>query len=197
MNNPASSFVKQVWLVLLLAILLSGSLALVDASLQPRIEQNQKTRLQNAVLEVVPGGQSSEEVESGEVNGQTVYRVLGDDQQTVVGWAIPAETMGFADKIRMIVGLSADANSITGLSILDSRETPGLGDNIKNDAFRQKYVGQPANVTLEVVKPGQTADHPIDAITGATISSKAVTQGINQQLAEVREALAGLTTGSP
>ena len=197
MNNPASSFVKQVWLVLLLAILLSGSLALVDASLQPRIEQNQRTRLQNAVLEVVPGGQSSEEVESGKVNGQTVYRVLGDDQQTVVGWAIPAGTMGFADKIRMIVGLSADANSITGLSILDSRETPGLGDNIKNDAFRQKYVGQPANVTLEVVKPGQTADHPIDAITGATISSKAVTQGINQQLAEVREALAGLTTGSP
>jgi electron transport complex protein RnfG len=188
MNGVASSFIKQVWLVLALAIVLSGSLALVNASLQPRIAANQQDRLQSAVFEVVPGGQSSQ---LEEIAGQQAYRVLGGDGKTVVGWAVPTETMGFADKIRMIIGLSADGRSITGLSILDSRETPGLGDKIKSD-WRNQFVGQPADTELAVIKPGQTAEHPIDAITGATISSKAVTEGVNQQLAKVREALASL-----
>jgi electron transport complex protein RnfG len=192
MNSIVSAFLKQVWLVLLLAIVLSGSLALVDASLQPRIEANQQDRLQRAVFEVVAEGQFSQKEEDLSEFG-TVYRVLGK-QQRLVGWAVEAETMGFADKIRMIIGLSADGRTITGLSILDSRETPGLGDEIKSEEWRQKFVGQPANSALEVVKPGQTADYPIDAITGATISAKAVTQGINQQLAQVREALANLPT---
>jgi len=188
MNQVVSVFLKQVWLVLLLALVLSGSLALVDASLQPRIDANQQDRLQQAVFEVVPEGKSSQ---LERVADQPVYRVLGSDGQTVVGWAIPTETVGFADKIRMIIGLSADARSITGLTILDSRETPGLGDKITTD-WRDQFVGQPTEATLEVVKPGRTAAHPIDAITGATISSKAVTQGVNQQLAKVREALAAL-----
>ncbi len=188
MNGLASSFLKQVWLVLALAIVLSGSLALVNASLQPRIDANQQDRLQSAVFEVVPGGQSSQ---LEQIAGQTAYRVLGADGKTVVGWALPTETVGFADKIRMIIGLSADGRSITGLSILDSRETPGLGDKIKSE-WRNQFVGQPADMQLEVIKPGQTADHPIDAITGATISSKAVTEGVNQQLASVRDALANL-----
>lgn len=192
MNTVVSAFLKQVWLVLLLAVVLSGSLALVDASLQPRIDANQQDRLRRAVLEVVAEGQSSQKEEDLSEFG-TVYRVLGNQQQ-LVGWAVEAETMGFVDKIRMIIGLSADGRTITGLSILDSRETPGLGDEIKSEGWRKKFVGQPADAALEVVKPGQTADYPIDAITGATISSKAVTQGINQQLVQVREALANLPT---
>ena len=133
----------------------------------------------------MPSGQSSERKDGpGRGNGQTVYRVLGGDPQALVGWAVPAETMGFADKIRMIIGLSADGehdHRAVHLWIRVKRQ--GWETKSRTEAFARISPINPPNVTLEVVKPGQTAEHPIDAITGATISSKAVTQGINQRLA--------------
>lgn len=186
-ENRIVNYIKQSWLVLVLAVGLGSSLAAVDRSLQPRIAANAAARLRKAIIEVVPTG---DKISEQQIESHTVFRVTDDDGNPA-GWAVPAETMGFVDKIRLIVGVSADGQSITGLIVLDSRETPGLGENIRREEFRAQFAGLPTSATIEVVKPGQTAEHSIDALTGATISSRAVTKAANQAMQDVCEGLVG------
>ncbi len=184
---------KQLWLVLVLAIGLGSALAAVDSSLQDRIQANAEARVSKAVLEVVSDGTGFTEEKLAD---HDVYRVT-DSSGKLAGWAVPFETMGFADKIKMILGITPDGQKIMGMVVLESRETPGLGDHIKSASFRDQYNGMPTSATIKVVKPGQTAPDSIDAITGATISSRAVTNGINQIMHDVREALAAAYASGP
>jgi len=186
MSNPIRSYFRQSWLVLLLATGLSAGLSGIDFALHDRIEGHAKRRLEEAVLEVVPGGVSSEQAT---IAGQTVYRVT-DQSGAVCGWATPAEGHGFQDRIRLMVGVGKDGREVTGLTVLDSFETPGLGDRIQQPSFRQQFVGQSTEHPFTRVKPGESAPAPVHAITGATISSQAVISAINSQLSLIRDELA-------
>lgn len=186
------NFIRQSWLVLILAIGLGSSLAAVDRSLQPRIAANAAFRLRSAILEVVPSGDT---IIEQRLDKYDVYQVT-DSNGNLTGWALPAETLGFVDKIRMIVGVSADGQTLTGLVVLESRETPGLGENIRTEDFRTQFKGLPTSATLEVVKRGQSADYSVDALTGATISSRAVTKAVNLTLQELREKLVDLSSAA-
>lgn len=186
MFNPIHSFFRQSWLVLILASGLSAGLAGVDFALRDRIEGNSRQRLESAVLEVVPGGAKSAPVI---IAGVAMYRVT-DKSGTLCGWATPAEGRGFQDRIRLMVGLSNDGGRVTGLTVLESNETPGLGDRIQQPQFRDQFVGQSTEHPFMRVKPGESAAAPVDAITGATISSQAVINAINSQLTLIRKELA-------
>ncbi|MCO6453988.1 MAG: FMN-binding protein [Pirellulaceae bacterium] len=180
-------------LVLLLAGTLGGALALVERSLEGRIANHARSRLRAAVLDVVPGGHDSQAVD---LAGQPAYRVIDNRQQTV-GWAVPATTTGFADRLELMIGLSADGQRITGLLVLESKETPGLGDRIRDPQFTGQFVGQPADAALQAVKPGGSAEFPIQAVTGATISSRAVTDGVRETLRRVRAAIQSAAESAP
>jgi len=186
MFNPIHSFLRQSWLVLILASGLSAGLAGVDSALRDRIEENSRQRLEKAVLEVVPGGSSSEPVT---IAGVAMYRVT-DDSEALCGWATPAEERGFQDRIRLMVGLSNDGGRVTGLTVLESSETPGLGDRIQQPQFRDQFIGRSTEHPFVRVKPGESAAGQVDAITGATISSQAVINAINGQLTLIRKELA-------
>ncbi len=175
MSSWLSSLLEQSWLVLLLAGVLGASLAAVDRSLQPRIQRNAQERLEKAILEVVPKGTASKLIKLDD--GRVVYKVT--DGGSVVGWAVPSETLGFQDKIKLLVGLSPDGSKITGIQVISSLETPGLGDKIKTETFRKQFIGKSAEEPVNVVKAGESASNSIDAITGATISSRAVTKAVN------------------
>ena len=176
-----SSWLRQSWLVLLLAGSLGTALAVVEQSLEGRIEQHARDRLTKAVLDVVPGGVRSENVST---DGQQVFAVF-DESGSLRGRAIVAESAGFSDRVRLMVGLSADDSKLLGVAVLESRETPGLGERIREAAFLDQFADRPTSVELQVVKPGQSAEQPIDAISGATISSKAVTRAINEAVANM------------
>lgn len=185
MYNPILSFLRQSWLVLLLASGLSAALAGVDYGLRDRITENSRLRLENAVLEVVPGGTVSEPVEVSRVQ---LYRVR-DDSGAVCGWGTTAEGRGFQDRIRLMVGLSNDGSRVTGLTVLESNETPGLGDRIQQPEFRNQFVGKSTEHPFTRSRPGVSADTPVDAITGATISSDAVIDAVNRQMNMVAKEL--------
>jgi Na+-translocating ferredoxin:NAD+ oxidoreductase subunit G len=185
-------FLEQSWLVLLLAMLLAGALAGIEHGLQPRIQQEAERRLLVAALDVVPGGTSSRPVEVAE----TSLFLVEDDQQNPLGWAIPATASGFVDKIELLVGLSLDGQRMLGLAVLQSKENPGLGERIREEAFRDQFRGLPAAAELVVVKPGQTAPHAVDAITGATISTWAVVRGVQEQLERIRPQLPDVPSDS-
>ena len=120
-----------------------------------------------------------------------VYQIF-DIDNAHIGWVIPAEGMGFADKIVLLYGLNADRSTITGMAVLDQKETPGLGDKIRDEEFTLKYKNKPAEQELVVVKLPTAGEQNVEAITGATVSSRAVTTIINQSKAAIMPVIGNL-----
>lgn len=184
-------FIDESWLVLVLGAVFAILLAGAQTSFSGRIQENQSRALNEAIGEVVPGTARSEAVKV-EGYDREVYKCLGEDGQPT-GWAIDAVGMGFADKIRLVIGLSPDATTITGLKVIENIETPGLGNKIAGtgpDAWVNQFQGLKA--TTKVIRTKQKADagkNEIQAITGATISSDGVTKIINDALERVRPGL--------
>lgn len=178
-------FIDESWLVLIMGIAFAFLLAGTQTSLSARITENQNRALNEAIALVVPGTASSEEFE---VKERTVFKCL-DEQGQLVGWAIQSSGPGFVDKIGLVVGLSADASRITGLKVLQSIETPGLGSKIKGE-WADQYQGLNASSNIDVVKrPVAEGANEVQAITGATWSSRYVTDIVNGVIDEVRPEL--------
>ena len=105
------------------------------------------------------------------------------------GWAIKTNGQGYADRIELLVGLNASLDRITGLFVLDQKETPGLGNKIVTDEWRGQFVNIPSAPALTVIKGGTGTATEIQAITGATISSRSVTGIINTAIADLKTPL--------
>jgi Na+-translocating ferredoxin:NAD+ oxidoreductase subunit G len=100
-----------------------------------------------------------------------------------VGIAIQASEAGFADAISLMFAIEPGTGTLLGMKILAQRETPGLGDKIEKDStFIQQFAG--AQAPLKAVKAGsRKPPSEIDAVTGATISSRTVVKAINNAMA--------------
>ena len=100
------------------------------------------------------------------------------------------DSEGYGGDIQFTVGVNAEG-SVTGVSFLSIAESPGLGMNARDDAsFTKQYTGK-AVEAFEVVKTGAEGDSQIEALSGATITSKAVTGGVNAALAYFNQILKG------
>lgn len=185
--KEAGSF--QLVATLTIAGLLSG-VAIVGAwqATRPAILAHKAEFLRQAVFEVVPGAASLQRLamdgdtlvakESSGQEGDEEPAVYGgyDADGNLLGYAIPAEGPGFQDTINLIFGFDPDSKQLIGMRVLDSRETPGLGDKIiKDQVFVGAFDTLHTEPAMEIVGPGKkTGDHQVEAISGATISSKAV-----------------------
>ncbi|MBI2375788.1 MAG: FMN-binding protein [Deltaproteobacteria bacterium] len=153
----------------------------------PMIERNQAETLRRAAFKVLPGIEKIEPrmIEGGELvakpegtkggPGTIIYSGV-DASGRAVGFAVPAEGAGFADTIKVLYGFDPKKRAIVGMEVLDSRETPGLGDKIAFDPqFRANFTQLAVEPGIVPVKRGnKTKPNEVDCITGATISSKAV-----------------------
>lgn len=125
-------------------------------------------------------------------NGVVIESVKSalDESGNVLGYVIQVKSKGYGDFIEYTVGITNDAN-INGISIINIAETPGLGMNAEKvivPQFNDKAAQQ-----FTVAKNGQVSDpaSQIEAISGATITSKAVTTGVNAAVAYFENALKG------
>lgn len=84
---------------------------------------------------------------------------------------------GYGGVIETVVGVSSSGN-VSGVSVVRHSETPGLGANITGGEFQRRFVGIPAGTEVKVKKDGGQ----VDAITGATVSSRAVANAVNEAL---------------
>lgn len=181
-------------LVLTLAIagMLSGvAIIAIYESTLPTITANKARELREAVFKVLPGVSQMQAlaVRDGRLVGidepqkdEPVIYGGYDDAGQFVGYAMPGAGPGFQDTIGLLYGYAPDRKSVLGMEVLESRETPGLGDKIYKD---MDFVGAFSELSIEpeiaAVKKGtKTRANEIDAITGATISSKAVVRIINE-----------------
>ena len=96
------------------------------------------------------------------------------------GKAVSVSSRGYSGPINMLIGIDK-SGKIVGIKILSQTETPGLGANVVKPKFLNQFIGKTGNDPIEPRKD-------IDAITGATISSRAVCSGVKQALEKAREA---------
>jgi electron transport complex protein RnfG len=101
-----------------------------------------------------------------------------------IAYIVPSETKGYGGTIKMLVAVTSDGKVID-YNIQSANETPGLGDNASKEPFRKQFKDKTSE-DLEVVKdPSNTKN--IQAMTGATISSRAVTKGVKEAVDEVKK----------
>jgi electron transport complex protein RnfG len=185
-----------------------SGLAVVGAYLltQPRIERNRSEALEAAIFRVLDGARSRRAfvlrdreivaLEPGAPAGADVVYAGYDAQDALVGFAIPAEGAGFQDTIKLIYGMQPGSGRMVGMEVLESRETPGLGDKIQKDThFLSRFRDLNVSPTIALVKGAPGHDNEVDAISGATISSKAVVRILNDANARWLEPLVRLEAG--
>jgi electron transport complex protein RnfG len=184
---PAAPNPLRLVLTLAAAGLLSGlAIAGIYQVTLPRITANKAEAMRRAVFEVLPGAERLQRLvwtDGGLVPAEkgepSVYSAYGSDG-AFVGYAVPAEGAGFQDNIKLIYGYLPGEHRIVGMRVLESRETPGLGDRIiKDQAFVNQFRDLSVQPSIVLVKGKGTQENDVDAITGATISSTAVVKILN------------------
>jgi electron transport complex protein RnfG len=193
-------FFKESWLLMVSSILFGALLALTEAAWQPRIDQNEINKFSNLARTLLPAADKFEPladpIEIPDKTGQPIpvdVRKGVDASGTCVGWAFVCEGSGFADKIKLVVGADSKFQTLTGFQVLACSETPGFGDKItiKNGFYQAQYQGAPADrFTLRKAGDSKTIDSEIIAITGATVTSRAVVDIMNTYVAAIKEQLA-------
>jgi electron transport complex protein RnfG len=108
---------------------------------------------------------------------KAAQEVLGD----VAGVALKTQVKSYGGKLEMMVGISEDG-AVTGVKVLTHQDTPGLGTQPMETEYLKQYIGL-TEVTATHIKE----DGNVDAITGATISSNAIYNGVKQALSDYKE----------
>jgi len=170
---------------------LSGSfLTSVGYLTKERIALNKQREIEKAITQVVPGTYSNQSLH--EEKKLIIYGGM-DQEGVLLGYAIQATGVGFQDEITFMLGTNTDLTRINSLTILEQKETPGLGAKITDKESFLKYwenkdCTQPLSLRKPAVSsPEELAQSEINTITGATISSEAVLNTINSSLANARK----------
>lgn len=156
---------KLIIILTIISLLSGGILALAYGVTAPTMEKVALENQQNSIFEVLPGIKSYRPFDN---DGKMLIFEGLDGNGKVTGLAYVAEGAGFQGKIRLMVGLDLNSKIITGYKVLEHQETPGLGARIIEDDFKNQF-------TDKSWKDPFRLKDDIMAITGATISSKAMT----------------------
>lgn len=124
--------------------------------------------------------------EETEVNGAKVVAAL-DENDEIIGHVVVNTAKGYGGDISVMTGVDADGK-VTGVNILSHAETAGLGAKAAEQSFRDRFIGLVQGITVSKDKAGENS---IDAITGATITSRAMTEAVNAAI----EAAGGANNG--
>ncbi len=204
-NQPAAPQVTPgTRLVLTMGLVATVCGVLIVAAFQSTaaaIAENKRITLERAVFKVLPGAAAVREYAAttagiqpltGNVpEGGVKFYAAFDKAGALKGIAAEAASKGYADVVRVLYGYDAKCQCIVGIGVVSMRETPGIGDKIITDqAFLKNFEALDVRVNAEMtalanavktVKHG-TKQNPwqIDAISGATVTSKAVGRGINE-----------------
>ncbi len=199
-NTPSFAMVRTLGLVsVICGIIIVG----VYQVTLPAVNANKKLALERQVFKVLPNakkivpyfasaaGITSAEGQDQAPAGSIIFYAVYDAANNLSGIAAEASSSGYADQVRILYAYDAQKQLITGIGVISMRETPGIGDKILTDqAFLKNFEALDVSLSADLqslanavktVKHGtKTSPWQIDAIAGATVTSKAVGRGINE-----------------
>lgn len=187
---------KEVWMVVVLVLVATvsaGVLGFVNVTTRPIIEANEARKLRESVLNSVKVDYTSEnledkftsEMEVKEIDGREVF-FRYDESGDLSAVAFRMSGSGFQGPIQGIIALKPNLETIVGVEILSQQETPGLGARITEDWFLDQFNEKKVRPELRIVKGGSEGQNEVDAITGATRTSKSVQGIINNEVKKMK-----------
>ena len=185
----------------LLTLCFTSLVSAVKVLNDEKIQRNEDLKLQKIIMRVlaipVDDSMSDEEtvalflnrVETTRAGDKTVYIGKEEDGATIKGFAFPVQGPGFWGPVFGMLAVDPRASQITGIAFYRHSETPGLGGRMTEDWFTDQFRGLPVH-TIEggkkifTLKPTGTGQAPneLDAITGATGTSRGIEAFVNQEL---------------
>lgn len=171
--------------LLTIGVISAISISFMAQYAYPIIEKNREAALRQAILAVLPGAERFETIDKK----NKIYRGFNRNNKAA-GYAFAGEGGGYQGIIKMMIGVSPDWHNLTGIIILENLETPGLGAKITSDEFRSQFKNFPVQFSIEYIlnKPPEKPNQ-IRAITGATISSRAVVNILNEYINQVKSTI--------
>ena len=184
-----------------LTFFFAAVVSMVKVHNEERMQTNQQVKLQRIILKVlgVPVEEKApnreviqafeRRVKPIEVKGQTLYVGYSEDGRRITGYAFPVGGAGFWGPVYGLVSVDPEASRLLGIAFYRHSETPGLGARITEPWFTKQFAGQPlfpveGDKKIFYLKPAGPGKGPneLDAIAGATGTSRAVEAFVNRDL---------------
>ena len=169
--------------LLLICAVVAGIVSLVYSVTKPKAEENLRATKSAAIAEIFGTNDLTFEESATDAGFYTVHYGEG---HTAIGYCVESTSGGFGGDLTLMVGFDPDG-TIKGVSVVSHSETPGLGARVKTDAdYLTQYNGKSGKLTLK-----KDGGNDVDAISGATISSRAVLTAVNAATERLQTFLAG------
>lgn len=164
-----------------ICLCVTALLAVTNAVTKDAIAYQQELSAAESRQAVCPDAVDFEKVEY-DVQGVECYKAL-DESGNLIGYAISSASRGYGGDVKVMTGINAENGSVIAINVYDnSGETPGLGVNTSGEKFTSQFAGLSSGTGVTVDKDaGKNPDSlAVDSVTGATISSRAVVDAVNQ-----------------
>lgn len=181
--------IKPAAILFVICVAVSAALAGTNLLTADRIARAAAQKAEESRMVVLPEAEAFQEKE-GEDGTHYIGLSKEASEGVVVGYVFETESKGYGGTVKVMTGINTEGN-ITGVIVLSHSETPGLGANAEKEGFRDQYKGQPVdNLTggIQVVKFQAPQEGEVEAMTGATITSTAVTNAVNAAIEQYQNA---------
>ena len=166
--------IRYGFILALICVVAAGLLAAVNTLTHSKITAQIQAEEQAALKEVMPSAARFAEVKP-DADKEILYYKAFDNQDKLIGFVFKASSKGYSSVIETLAGIFLD-QKISAIKVISQNETPGLGVRVTEDKFREQFNNQ-NSLDLSGVQ----------AITGATISSRAVISSVMKKAQEIKE----------
>lgn len=193
-----NKIIKDAMILTIITLVAGVCLGFVYEITKGPIDTAQAKAKQKAYQEVFAGADNFQEMEFNQENAKAVLKEAGYEKDVINGYASALDAQGktlgylitvtsqegYAGEISLLIGVSLDG-TVQGIEILSIGETAGLGMKADTPEFKGQFEGKQVD-TFQYTKNGATQESEIDALSGATITTNAMTNGVNAGLAFFR-----------
>lgn len=183
-----SDILKPVIVLTAICLVTSALLAYTNKITAPEIEKQNEQAANEARSTVLS---EAKDFESANLSGNEEYFIGKSESGDIIGYVFTTTAKSYGGEIKVMVGVNADG-TVNAVELLQINDTPGLGMNAKNPEFLEQFNNKTAGIGVNKNAP---AENEIQALTGATITSSAVTSAVNTALNNYAKVTGGANNG--
>lgn len=187
-------YIRLAGILFLVCAVAAAALGFTNSATYDKIQEQQIIASAEAKKAVLPDADTFEKLDDSTfstIKSDAKYNFISDISVAkaggnVVGYAVEVAPKGYGGAVNVVVGITADG-TIKGIKVGNNTETPGLGKKAATPKFQDQFSGKTWGNPISVIKNGTPKDNEIAALSGATITSRAVTTGVNQALEAAKQ----------
>lgn len=179
--------IKPTAVLTVICLVVTLALSLTNLVTAKKIEERAKQTQMQAMTKVLDGEYTKL---TDNINGSDVEYYLTEKDGETVGFIFTVESKGYGGNISVMTAVKTDGFVAAVQIVSADNETVGLGKNVTKEAFYNQFTGLSGDITAKKFGTANKQNNEIDAVTGATISSKAVTDAVNTALEYAEQIIA-------